>query len=315
MKKAVFLSLAVLLQLSLFICTSLAANETPTEETTKKTAPKKKSAKTLKKDTPIPEKKAGDPVVKVFGPAYLTTAFDQTIPKVSVPFYGHDIEQIYNAFTKRKSAIKDEFETTEQYQKRAAAENTAPLLGTVMPDAKIAIPVRAGGKYDADSQTFTMFTHALTFVKQGEYGLGEDIAFPVKQESHSNLTTGQNAYGARVEITEQYKTSYSIAILNLNNFETKKDVLRSIESKMNISSEEAKALKNNISAILVVKPVVPYISNVFWDIAATFNLPIRYIYHLYYVEADLLEVWFFNKETGDVLAKIKPKNAATVSNQ
>ena len=326
MKKAVIISLAALLQLPFFVYTSLAANETKVEEITKKPAPPKKPAKTSKKDAPTPptpEKKAEVPTAKILGPAYLTTAFDQTITKVSVPFFGHDIEQIYNAFTKRNSAKKDEFETTVQYQKRVVAEATAPLFGSVTQDSKLVFFVSPDlqprwssmGKYDADSQIFTMVVNLMMYFKQDTNGPLENITFNVKRESHSNLTTGQNAYGAQVEITEKFTKDYSLVIRNLSDFETKKGTLRFIESQIRISPAEAKALKNNILALLVVKPVVPYTSNYAWDIAATFKSPVRSVDNFYYVETHLLEIWFINKETGEVLAKIKPKNTEPVPNK
>src|SRR3990172_1117596 len=103
MRKVAIIAVIILLQISLCVDTGSSADK-----------PKRNSQKQT-----ITIKKTPATSVRKPSPSYLSAAFDMSTEKIPVPYLGHDIEQVYNAFDRRKKAEqKDEFETTDQYQRR-----------------------------------------------------------------------------------------------------------------------------------------------------------------------------------------------------
>ena len=70
---------------------------------------------------------------------------------------------------------------------------------------------------------------------------------------------------------------------------------------------EAKVAKNRIEALILVKPTTPNISYGNLIDKATFAMPTNYFLHFYYVDVDLLEIWIYDKLTGEVITKIKSR--------
>ena len=139
---------------------------------------------------------------------------------------------------------------------------------------------------------------------------------------------GQNAYGATVEIEERHTTRFELAIHNQFNFETEEIFLDEFTRKMSksvleimkalmeetafvhrvkIGAEEARAAKDKISALILAKPIAPYISYGEILSKATFTNPIESTSEMYYVDVDLTEIWIYDKLSGEIISKIKTK--------
>lgn len=340
MRKVRLLLLATLLQM-LFSTYVVMAEEPAPEMLPEEKLPAKKAIKQSKKNAKktVATKKEAVPV-------YLKTPFDPKIDKISVPFYGHDIEQIYRSFgNRKKSAKKDEFETTEQYQKRLANEAAAPLFDTVTPDGTFVFTVAPETKYDADSQTLTISIRPEAVWQQGSSIDKSRLAIKIKDESNSKATVGQNAYGAKVEMTERYGKDYSIAVHNFDSFETtityskweleqkKRDEemaekypslrgsisshisgTKTIEHKITIPPAEAKNLKEVLSLLVLGKSVSPNTSYGAYLSKATYDSPTESFQQFYYVDLELQEFWVYNKSTGRIIGKIFQKdNKVSVS--
>lgn len=264
-------------------------------------------------------------------PTYLSTAFDTNTERIPVPFLGHDIEQVYNAFVKRKKAEhKDEFETTDQYQKRLSSQSIQPLWGSVSPNDIFAFVVRPSAQYDADSQTLTVSLETSP-VRQSVQIDKDRLALRIKSgEITKQKSIGQNAYGAKIEIEETRTKGFEVAIHNHLSFKTEKILseyekeIEEMRAKHNLPSTsldiggktvfikritlgptEARAAKDNITALVLVIPRTPYISSGAILRKATLKDPTEFFSQMYYVDADLLEIWIYNKLTGELITEIK----------
>ena len=123
---------------------------------------------------------------------------------------------------------------------------------------------------------------------------------------------GQNAYGAKVKV-KHYSSRYDyLAIHNYysylfcpNGFLNCNSI--SFEKILNMGLEEAKASKDNIAALIIGKPTYPFTSFGSISSGATFSSPSSMDISMSYLHLDLLEVWFYNTETGEIISKITGK--------
>ena len=313
MRKALAVVLAVLLQIT--ICVGVVS-------------PAEKTKKSRYKQTLTPKKRPA-------APPYLNISFDSSIQKIPVPYFGHDIEQVYKGFnTRKETERKDEFDTTEQYQRRSAEQAGKPIFGSVSQDSILAFVVNPSSEYDADSQTLTI--SLKTSVVWQSFTIDESrLAVYIKRGEMTKLKSiGQNAYGAKVEIETTHAKRFELAIHNISNFETeevldeyqKESRRRMLEmsAKYNLPEtsfkekgkivfvkrfkmglEEARAVKGKIAALILAKPIAPYISYGEIYRGATFSNPTEFFSQMYYVDVDLFEIWIYDKISGEIISKIK----------
>ena len=270
-------------------------------------------------------------------PKYLNTPFDMSTEKISVPFSGHDIEQLYNAFDKgKKSEKKDEFETTEQFQKRLSTQRPEPLWGSVRPNSIFAFVINPRSEYDADNQTLTILIETSDVWQSSQIDK-DRIALKFKDvtSTFGKKYIGQNAFGAKIEIEKCNLKSFELAIHNQHNFETEKVFSESekksqkemaefyekhnligarpspsggktvIVIKLTMTPSEAKVAKEMIAALCLARPTIPNISYYAIMYEATLEYPSDLLNQKYYVDVDLLEIWIFNRQTGEIIAKSK----------
>ena len=81
----------------------------------------------------------------------------------------------------------------------------------------------------------------------------------------------------------------------------------SFVQRLKMQPANARAVKDNIAALILVKPTAPYISYGAILRKATFKDPTEIFIQMYYVDVDLLEIWIYKKESGELLTKIKGK--------
>jgi len=319
MRKLLILSVAFLLSIVLCVDNGSSAEKQNRNNQKQTVAPK--------------EVPASEMIQKKTASSYLTVPFDPSIQKIPVPYQGHDIEQVYESFDRRKNAErKDEFETTEQFQRRLTEQAGEPLYGSVTQDSILAFVVSPNSEYNADSQTLTISLSTSAVWKSAQID-NSRLALKIKSgEVIKDKSIGQNAYGARVEIEKTHAKGFELAIHNQSNFETEKvldenmrrlserpesaklpaDFFEQIKKtafvhKIKIASKEARAMKDKLSALILAKPTIPYISYGAILREATFKDPTEFFSQMYYVDVDLFEIWLYNKQTGEILAKIKSK--------
>jgi hypothetical protein len=293
MRKATIIAVIILLQISLCVDTGSSADE-PKRNSQKQTIPIKETPATSVSKPP---------------PTYLGVAFDMNTERIPIPYLGHDIEQVYNAFKRsQKDERKDEFETTDQYQKRLSGQSSEPLFGSVGPDAILAFGVTPSSQYDADSQTLTISLMASSVLKSVQIDSSR-LGVKIKRgQTTKHKSIGQNAYGAKVEIEETYAQGFELAIHNHRNFETEKNLTGyNFVQRINMGPTEAKSLKYKIAALILAKTTTPNISYGASLSKATFNNPTEFFHQTFYVDVDLLEIWIYDKRTGELITKIKSR--------
>ena len=310
MRKASIVVLAVLLQVA------IQAEAAGDEKKIKPSARTSKPAATKSATTELP---------------YLTDSFDVNIEKLPVPYFGHDIARVYSAFSERKKTdSKDEFESTEQYQKRLATQTNNPLFGSVGTDSILAFVVKPASEYDADTQTLTISITTGSVWESARIDKSR-LGLSVKRgKQDSKESIGQNAYGAKVEIHEIHSTQFELAIHNQTNFQTERvldanqkrifenipgarsfppSVYESMKKdsfvqRIKMAPEDARATKEKISALILAHPVAPYVSYGAILNKATFDNPTEYFMQMYYVDVDLKEIWIYSAQNGEILSKI-----------
>lgn len=276
--------------------------------------------------TPTPPAKPKPPT-----PDFLSVPFNMETAKIPADFLGHDIEKLYNTFKNKQSGKKDEFETTEQYQKRLEAEKDKPLFGTVAKDSILAFVVKANSEYNADEQIMTVSlptTSVYNSIKKDDNKLGINIKYGANTTTTSS---GQNAYGAKVDIEKTHVQTYELAIHNKSYLPTEKTLderlKKSLEGsslrnnndfiermkkttyvhKMKLGTDQAREVKPNLGAIVLAIPTSPYTSDGAILREATFKDPKEFFSQMYYLNVDIVQIWFYNKATGEILGKLTGK--------
>ena len=115
--------------------------------------------------------------------------------------------------------------------------------------------------------------------------------------------------GNTVQVRNLWRYDYFLAFENLYDFyERQVDDDAGFGATLALSEAEAQQLMadSHIQMLAICRLKAPYFSesNTFWK--ATFAEPVDYTLRKRYLVGDLLEVWFYDKSSGRVLAKIKP---------
>jgi hypothetical protein len=293
------------------------------------------SPATKKPEEPKPPVEKKEPA-----PAYSTQPFDLSAGSLSPNFRGHNAIAIYKSLAARKTgADKGEFETTEAYRQRLDREASAPLVGSLTKDSTFAFVVKGiDSQYDADSQVL----HArakLSRVTEG-VSLSENrmaLTWDIVSKDHSSYV-GTNAYGASVKVERNISDFYEIAFDNYLNFPTVK-YLGKVEQEvvdentkryadlgiqhpdsdfdylkhtgffadLKLDVPTAVKAKENLRLLLICKLSEPQtIEGSMYD-KPTIDNPNEYLITNYSINTHLLEIWFFDNSTGQVLAKYQAR--------
>ncbi len=228
--------------------------------------------------------------------SYLNTPFDPGTSSLPSGYYGYDPEVFVKGYqeatvTGQRAQQKGEFETTADYQKRLKEMHTQnPFTNKTYAFAVATTNI----SYDADSQTFKIgfkpgpASHNINYVsvllKHGAKDMGSYRA--------------QNAFGASFTVTKSLFSSYELWL-------TQAEGITACMISANVSIPEAKTMKPNIFALLVVKPLRPYasVNTTFSD--ATFSEPHENVYETGTIYAKSLEVRFYDEGTGRILGSCR----------
>lgn len=278
-----FLLLIIVFALSLVFCDTVTAKE-------KKALKKEKTASTLKEKTDIP----------------LVVQFDINTEKLPANEEVTDIVKLYSMLAEKLPFKKDEFETTDEYEKKKASAMSY-ISGNIYA-FKIEKTGSAGSgiyiePYNAD-------------LKQFEVSVSNNIV--VKESSSTYSYIGENAYGAKRSVTATGGTKHEIIV---------RDNYLIEKLKITIPPDKAKTLKNNIGFLFICKPALrpykPSYGHEGNDLlhtgssyrAATMDNPYELIFNMKYINVEALAVWVYDSSTGEILLKtqLKGKDKKQVS--
>jgi hypothetical protein len=78
-----------------------------------------------------------------------------------------------------------------------------------------------------------------------------------------------------------------------------------VGTRIRVSPDRAAALKETIRALIVCKLAAPYSSEGLSETKATIDNPTRMSIDRYYLHVQPLAVWFYDWQTGQIIAKVR----------
>jgi hypothetical protein len=191
--------------------------------------------------------------------------------------------------------------------------------------------IPADRHYNADKQTLDIFCELSAVLNDGRQDESRR-SFAVKYQPWvDNKYTSTDSRGKKVEIEELKFREYGIAFSNFNalSVETlvlpkvrktldqqpkKKDAMyypdedfarETIVGRIRLTPKEAGRLKAGIMALAVCRLIDPYVTSDTVHEKQVSGKYKEYFGQYYYLNARLLELWFYHSESGKVLMKIK----------
>ena len=234
-------------------------------------------------------------------PQYDKKPFDLSLEQLPPNYIGQDIEQITEKLKKAEYAKKDEFETTEEYNKKIGA-----AISAITDNACYAFREDSPNiSYNADTQElkiklyFPLIEEILSKDKKRRFWMGKMEL----EEQREYLAT--NAFGATTTVSDWHVTKWFISMLS----ETDARIdLKEFLFKM--SPEEARVAKTTIEVLLICNPK-KIDGNFTWGdtdyTRPTFDNPERTIRNKNYLNVELAEIWFYNRCSGRIIWKVKIK--------
>lgn len=218
-------------------------------------------------------------------PTPTTNSVQQDIGTNSLPpnFAGHDVKKLYaQLLDLRKRLDKSEFETTTEYEKRAAEEKQKPIFGNLtIKDTFYLVVSGIQAEYNADLQKMKFFLP----VQESEQGAMRRRLGMADDKKSVPLLEYENLYNIKLDSSGERE---GIFFDDTNGMELSGDrYFKSFSAEVSLNVEEAKRLKNTTKAVILVQFEEPYAG------------PYRVQF-----QVRLIDVYFFDSQTGKILAKI-----------
>lgn len=207
---------------------------------------------------------------------YNTVPFDETVNQVIPDEPGHDPDEVYNSIIRIRAAtkLKDEFETTKQYDARFRAAFEKPIYGLLTVDDLFAFRINtAWFRYNADEGIL----HGYIFYR---------TVYPMRPNALC------------IKLAGLPKNPNKLVFLDIENPEKLNIVYepdaasRMIHLMMRCDAEVAKKLKPHLVVLAVIKLSQPY---AFRDLKG--DLELRYL------NGSVVSFWVFDKRSGQVVSK------------
>jgi hypothetical protein len=125
-----------------------------------------------------------------------------------------------------------------------------------------------------------------------------------------NKHIGTNACGAKVEFEELKFREYLVAFNNFREFPVRQNGSETITGEIRALPADAAQLEERIAVLLVCALMDPYVASDSVQQKPTPERPRDYFAQYYYLNVHLLELWFYNFDTGKVLLKMKAGEAS-----
>jgi len=244
--------------------------------------------------------------------AFATSPFDVAAQSVPAGFKGHNCSAIA-ARTKSAAAQKSEFETRADYEARTArASGTIVMPGLGISDVLAFVlddPLMVDMRYNAENSEASFHVSEISLLAMGmsTAGLGAYNSYRVQSLNETRRPyVATNAFGARVRAEEVMRNVCSVAVTNHRAGEL---ALHS-HAEAKLSGSAAKAAKENLAVLFVVRLVVPFYTTASTVRSATISSPTSLYVGGPSLPVELLDVWYFNNASGEVVAKAEQYRAA-----
>jgi hypothetical protein len=274
------------------------------------------------------------------------TKIDLTTNRLPQEYLGDTVNALYDELVKIDNLTKDEFETTEAFKNRRQLSITSAvdnkkiyffrLMDYLVPFTKddsegymatlILSHYYSNQKYNADNQKLILSIPISTVYSSFYSKYGVKSSLDILSYKNRNSYAGQNAYGARVEVSRTETKKYDIAIVNERNLFMFLQKYKPLEYKEGYQSREifsipieiamapeiAKSETNliNILAVCKIKPpskLLKLTDRDYQQISKPkFTTPYEDEENIYYIFSELLEIWIYNFKSGEIYLKLKP---------
>lgn len=241
---------------------------------------------------------------------YLAKPFEINANSVSRNFQGHDCAAITTRL-KRVRVEKSEFETQAEYEQRAAKVATelspAPGMGA---DDLLAFPISdifsVAMRYDAGLRqaNLHLMDSGMRLSHLGLTGVPlSSTTLTVRTVSESRRPfVGSNAFGVKVRAEAVHR---KVCAIGLPGYSARQLMLTS-HADIPMEPNAAKDLNENLSVIFIGRATPPYYASGRSHKGATIDSAIELTIDGDVIPLEVSEIWYYNRRTGIVAAKIKP---------
>ena len=253
--------------------------------------------------------------------------FNLSSIKLTPHYKGVDIENLYyykNYYKLSKYSgaqiAKNEYETTEEYDKRSK-KTIIKAESEIWNDKIFAFQIADGciqRVYDIGLRSIKLFMEPAIIYRQladGEHKYPVSFALLVKGRSHDygSQYVGQNAFSDKVVVNSYESNYYYIALYNEDQIAQSQSLNGYIFDKQPILIEmdpkTAESIKDSIGVLAITKIKVDNFS-ASSDMTrssnsdATYTNPTEIKSKQYYIFTDLIGLWIYNMDTGEIYKKI-----------
>lgn len=243
---------------------------------------------------------------------YSNVPFTLTATRLPPNYQGNDLLLLFTNIGKLQHALqKDDFETSEEYEVRSAAEVKKPILGSATLKDLLAFsfaPEEGNLQYNADAEEFTL--HVPTeWVVAREWErtvIGLESAPCKKADSWSRTYSAQNAFGAKIEVTG-FTTAYKCLWIKEGTLATNSESdLRDhgFTTRISMTREKARNAKSKIRVLLVGRLVDRRTSSRVSHVEPTIADPLELLRTFEFLPFWLKQAVIYNSSTGDVYTAI-----------
>jgi hypothetical protein len=238
-------------------------------------------------------------------PTTASGPFDAGSASLPAQFAGHDCFAIARTL-KRVAKPKSEFETNAAFEDRIASLASVNLVGNTEMADLIAIavnPLALSMKYDAEDgeATFGIEDFAIKTALVGDKLAPMIVTTQRKVSERSYL--GSNAFGVRAKVSETRYAGCGVTASNVEPMYMR--LYANVSAK--IAPETAQRLKAHLGAVMIGKVVAPFLSRIDEHSAATIDFPLESTTEGEAIVVQLKDIWYFNRQTGEVAAKTSRK--------
>lgn len=237
---------------------------------------------------------------------YSATALDPSVDDLKPNYLGHDCRALAKKLTSLNPQ-KGEFETTAAYRERMDSLSNESIVGSVKPGDVVGFVPSSdmlsmfNERYDADSQSMDV----SDYIADSRLMVGGQLVSSKKLVS--TLTgrrtyEGSNAYGKKVSVTSSSYDTCAIAFSNMPYMSSPS--ANKLSASFTIPADEARIAKGNIAALYVGNLERPYRVEFSDYLKPTIDSPLEASWGGDALVMKLVQVWFFNKQTGKVYKKL-----------
>jgi hypothetical protein len=207
---------------------------------------------------------------------------------------------------------KSKFESTTDYERRAKKSmddlmlapgvKGSDLIALVVPPTVLQREM----SYDADSRTATFGYDRIAMAVGGlvVLDMSRPPTFTINILSEQRTPfVGTNAFGARVSAERLNRKLCAVALAN----HTRDSIQTFSSATVKMEPQAAKELTEAFGVLFIGRVAAPLYAHGFDARSATIDSPIQFHADADVIPLELVDIWYFNRRTGAVVARVRPE--------